>query len=448
MSALNPGDEVRKEYGGTVRINRLIGEGGQGEVYSVTDNGREYALKWYKKSYLSGIQDVNGFYKNLEKNIERHAPTDAFLWPLGLTEKKNDSFGYIMDIRPNRYVDLANYFQKGKSGHQVYFQTFSSVLNAAIQIINGFKILHEKGYSYQDINSGNFFIDPLTGDVLICDNDNVSPYGTNFGILGRQRWMAPEIVLGEADPDIKTDRFSLAVVLFRLLFINHPLEGRYTTAPLITKEEERRYYGEEPIYIFDKDDDRNRPIPGTDHNFNRLMPVYPKHLLDLFAKAFSKNAMKKRNSRILEITWLDEFLRLKAELGHCPNCDNEMFYPENGIVKCPWCGHPVMPAEYHLKINRYEYPLFKGMKLYRWNVSSKSNDTTSELAYVVPIPGMPEKLGLKNLSDVSWTIQMTGNDEVEKVGTQETLLFSENMIINIFDKSCKIIKKGSRRENE
>ena len=30
------------------------------------------------------------------------------------------------------------------------------------------------GYSYQDLNDGNFFINPQSGDVLICDNDNVA----------------------------------------------------------------------------------------------------------------------------------------------------------------------------------------------------------------------------------------------------------------------------------
>lgn len=75
--------------------------------------------------------------------------------------------------------------------------------------------------------------------MLICDNDNVSPFGTNLGIMGKQRWMAPEIVMGKNDPDKNSDRFSLAVVLFRLLFINHPLEGRYSTPPCMTKEAEQ-----------------------------------------------------------------------------------------------------------------------------------------------------------------------------------------------------------------
>lgn len=63
------------------------------------------------------------------------------------------------------------------------------------------------------------------GDLLICDNDNIAPYGTNTGILGKCRYMAPEIVRKEKQPDAQSDRFSLAVILFLLFFNNHPLEG-------------------------------------------------------------------------------------------------------------------------------------------------------------------------------------------------------------------------------
>ena len=43
------------------------------------------------------------------------------------------------------------------------------------------------------------------------------------GTLG---FMAPEIVLGTAKPSTNTDLFSLAILLFYLLNIHHPLEGK------------------------------------------------------------------------------------------------------------------------------------------------------------------------------------------------------------------------------
>ena len=51
------------------------------------------------------------------------------------------------------------------------------------------------GAKYQDISFGNLFFNPDNGDVLICDNDNVS-YGNSKpgGVLGTPGFMAPEIV--------------------------------------------------------------------------------------------------------------------------------------------------------------------------------------------------------------------------------------------------------------
>ncbi len=68
--------------------------------------------------------------------------------------------------------------------------------------------------------------------MLICDNDNVSEYGDNSGIAGKCRYMAPEVVRHEAKPSIHTDRFSLAVVLYKMLFVEHPLEGKRTVSSI------------------------------------------------------------------------------------------------------------------------------------------------------------------------------------------------------------------------
>lgn len=71
------------------------------------------------------------------------------------------------------------------------------------------------------------FFDPDTGDVLICDNDNVSANGIdNSSVYGTPRFMAPEIVMGQAKPSRNTDLYSLAVLLFYMFMMGHPLEGK------------------------------------------------------------------------------------------------------------------------------------------------------------------------------------------------------------------------------
>ena len=281
MGSLKVGDTVKMKYGGEAKVLAEFGSGGQGTVYKVSYNGKEYALKWYHTDVFKGKEKA--FYNNLENNIQKGAPTKDFLWPLGITEVHGGVFGYIMDVRPAGYYELTEFFVGSKKKKQVRFKSFNAIADAAINIVQAFRELHNSGYSYQDINNGNFFINPENGKVLICDNDNVSPFGVNLGILGKQRYMAPEVVIG-GDPDKQSDRFSLAVILFRLLFINHPLEGKYSTPPCMTKELERRYYGTSPIFVYDPTNDRNRPVPGTDNNLKMFWPVYPEYIRELARK--------------------------------------------------------------------------------------------------------------------------------------------------------------------
>ena len=125
-----------------------------------------------------------------------------------------------MKLRPKDYYEFGQYLLA-----RAKFKSFEAMVNAAMKICEGFKALHLSGLSYQDLNDGNFFIHPETGDVLICDNDNVAPEGVTSGILGKARYMAPEVVTGKTMPNKYTDRYSLSVVLFLLFYANHPLEG-------------------------------------------------------------------------------------------------------------------------------------------------------------------------------------------------------------------------------
>lgn len=164
MAKFAKGSKIKLIDEDTVTIIEEFGSGGQGTVYKVSYEGKEYALKWYhKRSFEDGSTE---FYKNLESNIKYGPPTKNFLWPIKLTAKHKDgSFGYLMDIRPSGYNELVEFFVSAKNKKQVHFSSFSAQINAALNILDGFCELHNHGYSYQDINEGNFFINKDTGDV-------------------------------------------------------------------------------------------------------------------------------------------------------------------------------------------------------------------------------------------------------------------------------------------
>lgn len=405
MGNLKIQDKIDITAGGQATVLGEFGSGGQGTVYKVEYEGRHYALKWYHSGVFHGKEQE--FYNNIVNNISKGAPTVAFLWPKAITKVYNGQFGYLMDIRPDGYEELTNFFVGSRKQKQVRFKSFSAICNSAIQIIDAFRELHNNGYSYQDINNGNFFIKPDTGDVLICDNDNVSPFGTNLGIMGKQRWMAPEIVMGRNDPDKNSDRFSLSVVLFRLLFINHPLEGKYSTPPCMTKQLEQKYYGSDPVFVYDPSNTINRPIPGTDHNLKLFWNVYPDYIKDAFIRAFSHDVMMKQKPRILEKEWMDLFVRLRAEIGICPYCHQEMFYTYNGsnTITCIECGKKVVVSN-KLIVNKQTYPIFCGMKISLWSVDSSQEDTSTIIAQVVSNPKNPKLLGFRNLSHITWSVDL------------------------------------------
>ena len=86
--------------------------------------------------------------------------------------------------------------------------SFYTLCRTAFNLTRGYQKLHAMGAKYQDISFGNLFFNPDNGDVLICDNDNVSFDNSKpGGVLGTPGFMAPEIVRGEKRPSKDTDRY-------------------------------------------------------------------------------------------------------------------------------------------------------------------------------------------------------------------------------------------------
>ncbi len=396
MKEFAKGQRIRVVSGGELEVIQKLGEGGQGVVYKVKYNGRDLALKWYFGNKLS---DPDRFYRNIQNNIKKGAPTSAFLWPLEITEYFEGSFGYLMELRPQEYKDFSLFLLA-----KVRFSSISAVINAALSITNGFRELHNSGFSYQDLNDGNFFVNPQTGDVLICDNDNVAEYGDALGIAGKCRYMAPEVVMGKKKPDVHTDRFSLAVVLYLLLFLNHPLEGKRTMCPCLTEELERKFYGTEPVFVWDSQNDTNRPVRGVHVNEIKFWPIYPKFVRDTFEEAFSNEAMVGSDiqHRVTEKKWQEVFTALRDCLATC-TCGGETFIDvKEASCKCINCGKDIQ-RPLLMKVKKYNVVMQPQKKIYACHAVQDSDDFREEKGEIITSRQDPSLIGLRNDSDNSWT---------------------------------------------
>ena len=430
MAELKVGYKGRTVYNSTFTILEFLGGGGQGNVYRVECGGKEMALKWYHKSTIEKMKNPQEFYENLRANIKKGAPTKNFLWPVELSNWIDGSFGYIMPLRPNGYEELTRFLLWDPKTRRMKasFANITARCNAAINIIEGFRALHNDGYSYQDLNNGNFFINPANGDVLICDNDNVSERGVNFGIAGKQRYMAPEVVMG-GSPDKRSDRFSLAVILFRMLFIEHPLEGKYSTPPCMTPELEKKFYGEDPVFVLDPEDDRNAANNQLNTNTLRFWKIYPDYIRNLFIQSFGKSSVKPPYDRVIEMTWLDAFVKLRSETVPCPHCGMETFIAPKYSVNCMYCCGQLTCTD-SIKFKRFELPAFGGAKLYDGMASDTEGDFHKIIGEVVRNKKDPSKHALRNLSDQTWSVKLPDNT-VKNVEPQGIMPINKDYVLTI-----------------
>lgn len=113
-SILPIGFRINTYNGKAVEVLKYLGGGGQGDVYEVKYGDERKALKWYKNLG----NNPTAFYNNIKNNVEKGSPEqgydkDIFLWPLDLTEWDGNTFGYIMDLRPQGYYDLTKFLIPG-----------------------------------------------------------------------------------------------------------------------------------------------------------------------------------------------------------------------------------------------------------------------------------------------------------------------------------------------
>ncbi|HNQ71520.1 protein kinase domain-containing protein [Mesotoga prima] len=417
-------------------VEEFIGGGGQGEVYKVIGD-QNYAVKWYFPEYLREDTDLK---RRIETLINYGAPDENFLWPLDLMisaeeqEETEKSFGYVMLLRQQRFKSFKDFINVKVHPK---FRTLASI---GYELARSFLDLHAKGLSYKDINFGNVFFDPDTGEIRICDNDNVDEDKAPGTIIGTPKFMAPEIVRGEAGPSSYTDLYSLAVLLFYLLMANHPLEGNLDSKiQCFDLEEQQKLYGEHPVFIYDPEDDSNRPDPERHKNVIRLWDFYPRFIRKLFEQAFT-TGLTNPESRIRESEWKNALIRLKDSIHYCSNCSEEIIHDfENSdeTSVCWFCKKP-LASQMYLEIGSQKIIINHDTELFLHHVDKDQQFEFSEpIAKVVRHPNDPSRSGFRNLSDSEWKVAASGKEFTIEKGRATVLV--PDMEIN-FGKQTGTIK--------
>lgn len=433
VTGLAEGTRLRTRFNKELVVRKTLGDGSQGIVYEVEYDGRPMALKWYRPNVF---RDRDKFIDNLRNNIMHGAPTDEFLWPVDMTDIVDGSFGYVMNLRPPEFVEAKVLFVRPD-----LFQSFRRAIDACLGVVSAFRVLHNKGYCYQDVNGGNFFINPQTGRVLICDNDNVAPAGTDTGIRGTPRFMAPEIVVKNTVPSMQSDRHSMSVLIFFLLLVQHPLEGRRVTqSAMLDGDTQMRLYGSDPLFVMDPNNAENRPDPAYP-NVLRVWPCLPRHMQRMFERAFSQRALHEPNRRPTELEWIRELTRFRSEVVSC-GCGNEVFMEDAHAVRCDdqKCGREVR-VPLRAELSGYALPFVTDTRIYRCQTCVCNPDVALDpLAWVLQARGDAGVLGVRNISREPWRVVVDGR--AHDVAPGEVVRVTPNMELHINSEVIRICRNS------
>jgi DNA-binding helix-hairpin-helix protein with protein kinase domain len=387
----------------TLTVQNKLGEGGQGEVYRVTDGKTYYALKWYNIEQSTEEQK-----EAIRHLVNRGAPQKAtrqrFIWPIDLIILDNvDQFGYLMRlIDTQRFAELSEVQALRKPA-----PSLAALCEISYQIANSYRALHLSGYCYRDIAAGNLMFDPDTGDVLICDNDNIGiNRQSQAQVYGTMEYMAPEVVRGDADPSTETDLHSLAVLLFNLWVWHHPLHGemeyhiRVWDVPA-----KRRIYGENPVFIFDpKNKDNQLPDELEYETARTRWLLCPAPLQALFTRAFTEG-LHNPAQRIMEGEWQGLFLQLKDAAIACPKCRAEnLWWQGQTTLNCWHCQTAItIPPKLVFANGQHTVLLNRKTKLFQRHIQATTKTPNKLIGEIVQNPQNPKVWGIRNLTEKAWT---------------------------------------------
>ena len=213
------------------KILEELGRGGMGIVYKAEDTrlDRTVAIKVLPLAALSSDDDRARFYREAKAAAQLHHPHIASVFEIdeAVPEGSNND-----DLRPF----IAMEFIEGKTLDAKIKEGPLKLENAvriASEIASALEAAHKKDIVHRDIKSQNVMLTE-EGSAKVLDfglaQTAASTKLTRMGsTLGTVAYMSPEQTRGE-DVDLRSDLWSLGVVLYEMITGKHPFAGDYEQA--------------------------------------------------------------------------------------------------------------------------------------------------------------------------------------------------------------------------
>ncbi len=206
--------------GGCYKLVQKIGEGGMGEVYRGVDINleREVAVKVIRPELAGRVEILRRFRKEAVVLARLNHPNIATLYNF---IRDQDRYLMVMEFAPGRTLDVI-------IAEHVHGLPSNFALRIFLDALRAIEHAHKQGIIHRDIKPANLMVGD-GGAVKVLDFGIARILGesgfTRAGVLlGTTKYMSPEQILGRPI-DTRSDIYSLATVLYRMLSGRLPFEG-------------------------------------------------------------------------------------------------------------------------------------------------------------------------------------------------------------------------------
>jgi eukaryotic-like serine/threonine-protein kinase len=211
-----------RERIGPYRVVRQLGEGGMGVVYEARDErlNRSVAVKLLKEVGNASSRDRLRREARVAARLSH--PVICHVYEIGESE---DGDLYIV-LEHLRGESLAARIERGALPP-------GDAGSITLTLLTALDAIHAAGLVHRDLKPSNVFLTPhgprlldfgLARPVVSALGDETATITQQGVVMGTPQYMAPEVVRGSA-ADIRSDLFSLGVMLYEMLTGKSPFSG-------------------------------------------------------------------------------------------------------------------------------------------------------------------------------------------------------------------------------
>ena len=231
-----------------------IGKGGMGEIVLCVEQNtrREVAMKRMLPTAARHAKQRARFVEEAQVTAQLEHPNIVPVHELGWDEQGAIYFTMKL-VKGRSLAEILNASRDGEETHSL-----GELLQMFLKVCDGVAFAHSRGVVHRDLKPANIMVGDF-GEVLVMDwgiarilgsaeeadetsvqsnrqdTDSLALHTMDGAIMGSPQYMPPEQAAGEIDKiDHRSDIYSLGAILYEILTLKRPVEGK-TARAIVTK---------------------------------------------------------------------------------------------------------------------------------------------------------------------------------------------------------------------